>query len=68
MFSAKDVAGAFYEISFDLLTRKLRDQINKWFDMFFGRTKVALSDHEISFCESGLCSGVYLKIARLLAS
>ena len=36
--SAKDVAGAFYEISFDLLTRKLRDQINKWFDMFFGHT------------------------------
>ena len=41
MFSATDVAGAFYEMSFDSLTRKLRDQMNKWFDMLFGRTKVA---------------------------
>ncbi|KAK2547471.1 hypothetical protein P5673_032553 [Acropora cervicornis] len=39
MFSATDVAGAFYEMSFDSLTRKLRDQMNKWFDMLFGRTK-----------------------------
>lgn len=40
-FCATDVAGAFYEISFDSLTRKLRGQMNRWFDMLFGPTKVA---------------------------
>ena len=73
MFSATDVAGAFYEISFDLLTRKLRDQMNKWFDMLFGRTKVAFqisvrSRDWFLWVRPGLCSGVYLMIARLSAS
>ena len=44
MFSATDVAGAFYEISFDLLTQKLRDQMDKWFDLFFWAHKGSFSD------------------------